>query len=257
MAQTLNGQVGWVTGGGKGIGRAIALHLAARGARVVVTGRDEKAIAGVVGEIVNGGGHARHVAGDVRDPAHLEAAVRKTIDAFGGLHLVVANAGVAGRIDIDGGDRTRADAIFQTNLVGTYATFAAAVPAMKGPGRLVAVASGLGKIGVPGYAAYCASKAGVIGMMRALAQELGPRKITANAVCPGWVDTEMARSGLREIAEAMGTNEDAARGMATSAFPLGRFVEPDEVAELVAFLCSRAGDAITGQALSICGGATA
>jgi len=252
----LEGRVAWVTGGGKGIGRSIALHLAARGARVLVTGREEKALAGVVGEIANGGGQARHLVSDVREARDLEAAVKKAVDAFGGLDIAVANAGVAGRIAIDGGDLAGAEAIFQTNLIGAYGTFAAAVPAMKGPGRLVAVCSSLAKFGVPGYAAYCASKAGLIGMVRALAHELGPRRITVNAVCPGWVDTEMAWAGIREMAAACGTTEEQAHTMATSTFPLGRFVEPDEVAELVTFLCSRAGDAITGQAMSICGGAS-
>ncbi len=259
----LDGQVALVTGGGKGIGRAIALALAARGVAVVVTGREERALGSVVGEIANGGGKARHIKGDVRDASQVRAAVSKAVECFGGLDIAVANAGVSGRVPLgdaepaQGDGHAGAEAIFQTNLLGAYHTFDAASRAMKGPGRLIAVSSVLAKLGVPGYAAYCASKAGLLGLVRASAHELGPRGITCNALCPGWVDTPMAGAGIDEIALATGTSAAQAREAALAAFPLGRFIEAEEVAELVVFLCSKGGDAITGQAVSICGGATA
>jgi NAD(P)-dependent dehydrogenase (short-subunit alcohol dehydrogenase family) len=252
----LEGRVALVTGGGKGIGRAIARGLAARGVRVVITGRDEKALGEVVGEIANGGGKARHLAGDVRDPAHVEAAVDKAWGAFGALDIVVANAGQSGRIDL-GGDLARAEAILQTNLMGAYYTFNAAAPRMKGPGRLLATSSVLAKFGVPGYAAYCASKAGILGLVRAVAHEVGPKKITCNAIVPGWVDTKMSDDGLAEIAASAGTTAEEIKKEAVTRFPLGRFLEPEEIAEYAVFLCTKAADGITGQALSICGGATA
>ena len=127
---------------------------------------------------------------------------------------------------------------------------------MQGPGRLIAISSVLGKFGVAGYSAYCASKTGILGLVRATALELGPRKITCNAICPGWVETEMARSGILEISAVTGDTPEDFKKKACEAFPLGRFVEPEEVARLVVFLSSAGGDAITGQALSICGGAT-
>lgn len=252
----LGEHVALVTGGGRGIGRAIALGLAARGAKVVVTGRDERALGETVGEIVYQGGAARHLAGDVRDRAHLEAAVARAEEVFGPLTVVVANAGQSGRVDL-GTDPDRARAILETNLVGAYHTVDVAAPRMKGPGRIVLVSSVLGKFGVPGYAAYCASKAGILGLARAAAHELGPRGITVNAVAPGWVDTDMASAGLAEIAAAAGRAVGDVKREACERFPLGRFLEPEEVAGLVCFLCSRAADGITGQALSICGGATA
>jgi 3-hydroxybutyrate dehydrogenase len=252
----LDGKVALVTGGGKGIGRSIALALSARGVRLIVTGRDERALGETVGEIAHGGGKARHVAGDVRDVAHLQAAVGRALDVFGGLDFVIANAGQSGRVDL-GGDLARAEAILTTNLMGAYYTFNAAVPRMNGPGRLLATSSVLGKFGVPGYAAYCASKAGILGLVRATAQEVAAKRITCNAVVPGWVEGEMAEAGLREIAAAEGKTQAEAKAAAMHDVPLGRFLEPEEVAELVLFLCSAAADGITGQAISLCGGATA
>lgn len=254
--QTLEGQVALVTGGGKGVGRGIALALSARGVRVVVTGRDEKALADTVGTIAASGGKARHVVGDVRDVAHLEAAVGRAIEVFGRLDIAIANAGQSGRVAL-GDDLARAESIVTTNLLGAYYTFHAAAPRMTGPGRLLATSSVLGKFGVPGYAAYCASKAGILGLVRATAHEVAARKITCNAIVPGWVDTDMSDAGIAEIAAARDVSRAQAKADALAAFPLGRFLEPAEVGELVVFLCSAAAAGITGQAISICGGATA
>jgi len=239
--RTMQGKVALVTGGGKGIGRAIALALSARGAAVLVTGREERALGETVGEIAHAGGKARHLAGDVRDADHLDAAVKRAVDHFGGLDFVVANAGQSGSVEI-GGDLLRARAILDTNLLGAYNTFHAATPRVRDGGRVVAVSRALGKVGLPGYAATCASKAGLIGLVRALAQELGVRRITCNTVCPGG-------------ASPTGETESDAQAAALAASPLGGFGAPEEVAELVAFLCGPAAEAITGQAISICAGA--
>jgi NAD(P)-dependent dehydrogenase (short-subunit alcohol dehydrogenase family) len=262
IERSLEGQVALVTGGGRGIGRAIAMELAARGAHLVVTGRDERRLAEVVGEIAHAGGKARHVAGDVRDVRHVREAVGRAVDTWGRLDVAVSNAGIskAGRLGAGaaGGDEPRA--VIDTNLAGALLLFDVAVAAMKGPGRLVAISSVLGKLGVAGQTAYCAAKAGIHGLVRAAAVELGPRGITCNAVCPGWVDTDMAHARFAEIAAEpahAGKTVEAVERELRAAVPIGRFVEPEEVAGLVAFLCSRAAAAITGQAISICGGATA
>jgi|ERR1019366_1024027 NAD(P)-dependent dehydrogenase (short-subunit alcohol dehydrogenase family) len=255
--RSLEGQVALVTGGGRGIGHAISLELSGAGARVLVTGRSERELGEIVGEIVHAGGQARHLAGDVRDPLHAPAAVARAIDTWGRLDLVVANAGIAGNVAMgETGGPERAKDILDTNLFGAYLVFDAALAVIRGPGRLVAISSVLGKFGVGGQAAYCASKAGLHGLVRAVAAEVGGRGITCNAVCPGWVDTAMARARIAEIAVESKTTYEVAREEAAKGTPLGRFVEAEEVAALVAFLCSRAGDAVTGQALSVCGGAT-
>jgi NAD(P)-dependent dehydrogenase (short-subunit alcohol dehydrogenase family) len=122
--------------------------------------------------------------------------------------------------------------------------------------RIVNMSSVLGRFGVPGYTAYCASKHGVIGFTRALALELAPRQITVNALCPGWVDTDMASQGMRQGADATGRTFDEFRRSALDAVPLKRMIQPGEVAELVTFLASGAASAITGQTYNICGGQT-
>jgi NAD(P)-dependent dehydrogenase (short-subunit alcohol dehydrogenase family) len=144
----------------------------------------------------------------------------------------------------------------ETNLLGTYHLFDAVLAAMRGPGRLIAMSSVLGKFGAKGQAAYCASKAGIHGLVRAVAVEVGERGITCNAVCPGWVDTEMARARLADLAREQGISYEHARRTASEATPIRRFVEPEEVARLISYLCSPAAAALTGQALSICAGTT-
>ncbi len=227
--RTLEGKTALVTGGGKGIGRAIALALSARGVRIVVTGRQERALGETVGEIAHGGGKARHLAGDVRDPKHLAAAVDRAIETFGSLDLVIANAGQAQRVAL-GGDLGAAEEIFHTNLMGAYYTFNAAVPRMPGPGRLIAVGNVLAEVGAPGYAAYCASKAGILGLCRAVAHEVAPKKITCNAVVARFIQGD---------------------GVEVSRSPGGRVVEPEDVASLVVFLCSGAAQLVSGQAIAV------
>jgi len=236
-----------VTGGGTGIGRAVAERLVAEGARVTVMGRRLE----LLQETARACG-ARAIACDVRDPASVEAAFAEA----GPLDVLVANAGVGGPNAPGPGDRF-ADLI-QTNLVGTYQCLRAAernLAAGPGPRQFVVVASILARFGVPGYTGYCASKAALLGLVRAMALELASRDVRVNAICPGWVSTEMAREGIAGMAKGMGVTYEAALAEAMKPVPLGRMGTPEEVAGLVAWLVSEDAGLLTGQGLDQNGGA--
>ena len=193
---------------------------------------------------------------DVRDQNSVDGGVRRIVDRFGKIDIVVNNAGVSGVTPIEARDTAQWLDIIQTNVLGAYFVTRAAAPHIPNGGRVIMISSVLGKFGVPGYTAYCTAKTGLIGFTRALALELAPRKITVNALCPGWTDTEMARAGMRDIAASAGITFEEFKKQAMSRVPLGEMVEPEEVANLVAFLAGKTGDKITGQAISICGGST-
>ncbi|MGB3965510.1 MAG: SDR family NAD(P)-dependent oxidoreductase, partial [Planctomycetota bacterium] len=200
------------------------------------------------------GGEALAVAADVTDRAALARAVAKVARAFGGLDVVVANAGIGGPngCAVPGPDRWHQ--IVRTNLDGVHFTALAALPHLRDAGRFVAISSVLGRFGVPGYTAYCASKHGVIGYCKALALELAPRRITVNAICPGWVDTDMATAGIAAMAANLHVDFATARAQAMAAVPLQRMLEPDEIGASVAWLCSDGAAGMTGQAISHCAG---
>jgi NAD(P)-dependent dehydrogenase (short-subunit alcohol dehydrogenase family) len=219
-----------VTGAGTGIGRAIARRLAEEGARLTLLARDEARLRDVVP-----GAATKSV--DIRDRDAVQAAFDEPLDAL------VANAGIGGPNEPGAADRW--DDIVQTNLHCTYWCCRAAEPRLADGGRIVVTSSILARIGVPGYTAYCASKAGLLGLVRAFAAELAPRRIQVNAVCPGWVNTDMAWEGI----DAMpGTREEALE-LAMGEVPLGRMSEPDEIAGTVAWLLSPDAIGVTGQAI--------
>jgi NAD(P)-dependent dehydrogenase (short-subunit alcohol dehydrogenase family) len=241
-------KVAIITGASRGIGRAIAKKLHNDGASVAWCARSpiqdfpqERSLA---------------VTMDVRDQKSVDAGVRSIVDRFGKIDIVVNNAGISGVTPVDAPETKDWLDIIQTNVVGSYYVTRAATPHIPNGGRVIMISSVLGKFGVPGYTAYCTAKTGLIGFTRALALELAPRKITVNALCPGWTDTEMARSGMRDIAKDLGISVDEFRRQAMARVPLGEMVEPEEVANLVAFLAAETGSKITGQAISICGGST-
>jgi NAD(P)-dependent dehydrogenase (short-subunit alcohol dehydrogenase family) len=219
-----------VTGAGTGIGRAIALRLADEGARLTLLARDKSRLRDVVP-----GAATKSV--DIRDHDAVRAAFNEPLDAL------VANAGIGGPNEAGEGDRW--DDIVQTNLYGTYWCCRAAEPHLADGGRIVVTSSILARIGVPGYTAYCASKAGLLGMVRAFAAELAPRRIQVNGVCPGWVNTDMAWDGLAGISE----NRDEAFEIAMREVPLRRMSEPEEIAGTVAWLLSPDATGVTGQGI--------
>jgi NAD(P)-dependent dehydrogenase (short-subunit alcohol dehydrogenase family) len=219
-----------VTGAGTGIGRAIARRLAEEGARLTLLARDESRLRDVVPGAVT-----KSV--DIRDHGAVRAAFDEPLDAL------VANAGVGG--PNEAGEEDRWDDIVQTNLYGTYWCCRAAEAQLPDGGRIVVTSSILARIGVPGYTAYCASKAGLLGMVRAFAAELAPRKIQVNGICPGWVNTDMAWEGLAGISP----DRDEAFEIAMREVPLGRMSEPEEIAGTVAWLLSPDATGVTGQGI--------
>jgi ketoreductase len=246
-------KVAIITGASRGIGLAIARKLQKEGASVALCARTADSLKKHQAEM---GDRALAVPMDIRDPKNVEAGVRRIVDRFGKIDIVVNNAGVSGVTPIDADDTAPWVDIINTNVVGAYHVTRAAIPHMPDGGRVVMISSVLGKFGVPGYTAYCTAKTGLIGFTRALALELANRKITVNAVCPGWVDTEMALTGMKNGAAAQGISVEEFRKQALLRVPLGEMIAPDEVAGLVAFLTSDAGKNITAQAISICGGST-
>jgi NAD(P)-dependent dehydrogenase (short-subunit alcohol dehydrogenase family) len=245
-----------VTGGGRGIGRAIALAFAEEGRHVIVTGRHRDRLDQTAAELEQRGARATAVTMDVADPASVDAAVQSLHGPGFGIDVLVNNAGIGGGEPVEGSDVARWRQTIDVNLVGMYLVTRACLPLFRRGGRVVNLSSVLGRFGVSGYTAYCAAKHGVIGFTRALALELAPRDITVNALVPGWVDTEMAFEGMTQGAAATGTTYDDFRRTALDAVPIKRIIQPEEVARVARFLAAPESSAVTGQTYNICGGQT-
>jgi 3-oxoacyl-[acyl-carrier protein] reductase len=240
----LSGKVALVTGASRGIGRAIAIQLAAQGAIIVAAARGENA-AGTVATISARGGRAESVGVDVTDRAALEALPGTIIERYGRLDIVVSNAGITRDQLLMRMKRDDWDAVLATNLTPTFTlTQAAMRPMLKQRGgRIIAVSSVVGQMGNAGQTNYAASKAGLIGFAKALAREVGSRGITVNVVAPGLIDTDMTRviAGKAQVDWA-------------AQIPLGRLGVPDDVAAAVCFLASDEAAYITGHVLAVNGG---
>ena len=238
-----------MTGASRGIGRAIALQLGASGAAVVVNYRGSEAAAHeVVGQITAAGGQAIAVQADVSDAAAHEALIKATTDAFGRLDILINNAGITRDTLLLRMKTTDIDDVLNTNLRGVMLlTKSALRPMLKNKwGRIISLSSIIGLTGNAGQANYAASKAGLLGFTKSVALEMASRNITANAICPGFIETDMTAAAMT----------DDFRAKALERVPLGRLGTPADIANAVVFLASDAAAYITGQTLAVDGGWT-
>lgn len=248
----LSGRHALVSGGGTGIGAAVALALADAGGRVAITGRRSEPLVAIAARHTR----IRCVQGDVTDPASVAALVATATAIHGHPDIVVANAGaVIARpfMKMTAGDL---QLMLAVNLVGVFNLWHAALAPMieAGWGRLVAIASTAGLKGYAYVSAYCAAKHGAVGLTRALALETANTGVTVNAVCPGYTDTPMLADSIAKIKVRTGRSQTEAEAALRAANPQGRFIRPQEVAATVLWLCSAGAASITGQAISVSGG---
>ena len=251
----LSGKTALVTGASRGIGEAIARRFASEGASVCLAARSLEACEATAKEILRSGGEAFAVACDVTRRESYAPAVAEAARRLKKIDVLVNNAGGSGLTPVDDPDCDPLwDEILHANLTAPFRVTREALPFIPDGGRIVNQSSVLGRFGVPGYGAYVASKHGIIGLTRTLALELAPRKITVNAICPGWVETAMARKGYERIAKDRGISLDEAREICAGMAPLKRVLRPDEIAALAAYIASDDAGNLTGQAIVLDGG---
>jgi 3-oxoacyl-[acyl-carrier protein] reductase len=241
----LQDKVVLVTGGSRGIGRAIALRLAAEGAKVMVTATTKAGADKTAAEIRQNGGEAAGFELNITDAKQVDAVIKQAVDQFGGLHILVNNAGITRDNLVMRMSDEDWNAVIATNLTGTFNCIRAASKVMvkQRSGKIINITSVVALMGNKGQANYCAAKAGIIGLTKSVARELASRNIQINAVAPGFIDTDMT-AGLPE----------AAKTAMLQSIPLERMGTPEDVAGVVAFLVSSEADYITGQVFNVDGG---
>jgi NAD(P)-dependent dehydrogenase (short-subunit alcohol dehydrogenase family) len=252
----LDGKHALITGGGSGIGAAIARTLAQAGAAVSIAGRRAAPLEEVAAKLPR----AKAIVADVTSEADCTAMVATARAAHGPIDILVANAGAAESAPAAKIDLAHWQRMIDVNLTGAFLSVKAALPDITRGGaqasRIVFIASTAGLKGYAYVAAYCAAKHGLVGLARALAAELAPRGVTVNAVCPGYTHTPLLEASLANIADKTGRTRAEAEADLKRLNPQGRFVTPQEVADTVLWLCTPAARSITGQTISVSGGET-
>ncbi len=246
---SLQGQHAVVTGGGKGIGESIARKLSEQGAKLTLMGRNKDTLDATVSSLQN----AQAVVCDVSDEAKVQSAFVQAVERFGNISILVNNAGIADSAPFAKTTLEQFQKIMNINVTGTFLCTREVLPAMldSKAGRIVNIASTAGLEGSAYIAPYSASKHAMIGLTKSLAMETIGTSITVNAVCPGYTDTEMAQLAVDTAASKTGKSVDEARAMIAKQNPQKRMIHPDEVAEMVAWLCEQNSSGITGQAIMI------
>ena len=242
-----------VTGGGQGIGAAIAQALVARGLNVTVLGRRLAVVQALADTDPE---HLLAVSADVADPAQVAAAVAQAEARFGPVDVLVNNAGQAQTAPFLKMDLALWNQMLSVNLTGTLVCTQAVLPGMvaRGWGRVVNVASTAGQVGYAYVSAYCAAKHGVVGLTKSLALEMAKKGVTVNAVCPGYTETDIVRESIERIVAKTGRSAEEARAEFVKSNPQGKLVQPEQVADAVAWLCGEGASAVTGQQISVAGG---
>jgi 2-hydroxycyclohexanecarboxyl-CoA dehydrogenase len=242
-----------VTGGGNGIGAAVATALAASGLRVTVLGRTLEPLQRLAAKYP---GQISVVQADVADADAVTQAFAQARTHFGPITVLVNSAGQASSAPFLKTDAALWQQMLSVNLTGTFHCTQAVLPDMlqAGWGRIVNIASTAGLAGYAYVAAYCAAKHGVVGLTRALALELASKGITVNAICPGYTETELLHNSIANVIAKTGRSETDVRAGFSAGNPQGRIVQPEEVADTVLWLCSAASASINGQSIAVCGG---
>lgn len=249
-------RVALVTGGGRGLGRAIALALAGAGADVAVAARTREQLEETAAQVEALGVRALAVVCDVTDPGQVQDLVARVEADLGPLTILVNNAGTAASARLTETSDELWERMLRVNATGTFYAMRAALPGMleRGWGRIVNIASTAARQGSAYVAAYAASKHAVLGLTRAAAVEVAARGVTVNAVCPGWLPTELTEESIRHITQRTGRGGDEVRRILEGFSPQRRLIDLDEVAQLVCFLCSDAARGINGQGIVLDGG---
>ena len=256
MGVRLGGQVALVTGASRGIGAAIAQALAAEGAKVALCARDAASCEAGVAAIRAAGGEAQAFALDVMDHEALPSRIAAIAEAMGPVEVAVNNAGIAFSAPLHRTSVEDLKRVLDVNLVGAFAVIHAVLPGMleRRSGRIINIASTAGRAGYRYTTAYTASKHGLVGLTRSLAHEVAPKGITVNAVCPGWTQTDLLNESAGKISAATGRSREEAVSELTKMNPIGRLLQPEEIARAVVFLADPAASGITGQLFNVDGG---
>jgi NAD(P)-dependent dehydrogenase (short-subunit alcohol dehydrogenase family) len=244
-----------ITGGGSGIGLAVARRLAADGFGVVVTGRRAEVCDAAVAELEAAGHRALAVAADVGDPDDVRRIAAAANDRFGGIDALIGNAGIGDAAPVLEETLEGWERIMRTNLTGAFLMAQATLPSLiERRGSVVNISSVNGYLAGPGWAAYCTSKAGLIMLTRTIANDYGPRGVRANCICPGWIRTPMGDADMDEVAMARGVDREGAYGLTHADNPLRRPGDPDEIASVVSFLVGPDAAYVNGVTLPVDGG---